>query len=328
MIKTDEIKKILFISLSNLGDIILTTPVLTKLHRTFPEAKIDIITGSPGELVFKGCPAVNKIIVRKRRPGLGQRISQVFTLRKERYDLVVDLKNSLLPFIVGAKCRSSLVKPKTLLHKKDEHLSKISNIVPDAYDDTEFYLPGDSEAPGHIDEVLGRDGSKIVVINPGAKSHLKRWPAEKFAQLSDRLIEELGVKIVITGNNDDKEAVGKVVGTMNGEAIDLCSKTNLNVLAALMSKADIVITNDSAPLHVASAVNAPTIALFGPTDARKYGPLAEKRKVFSPKVKCRPCEEALCKTGPDEGCIPQVEVEDVFKAAAQMLGGSHGENYN
>lgn len=315
-----NIKKILLISLSNLGDIILSTPVLTRLHKEFTGAKIDIIAGAPAEDVFKGHPAVNKMILRYRRPGFLERVQQISALRKEKYDLVVDLKNSMLPFILGARSRSSFAAGQGVQHKKMEHLSKIRNIVSGDLDGSGFYLPEDPDGLSRIDGV-DAGGPKRVVVNPGAKSHLKRWPARNFAELSDRIIKDTGARVFITGASEDKRTVSEMIDLMEEKPVDLCSRTSLGVLAALMRRSHLVVTNDSAPLHVASAVNAPTIAIFGPTDEKKYGPLSDRHKVFTPGVKCRPCEKALCAEGPDPGCIPRVGVDEVFTEAKKMLEG-------
>ena len=87
-----------------------------------------------------------------------------------------------------------------------------------------------------------------------------------------------------------------------------------------MSHCDLVLTNDSAPLHVASAANTPTIAVFGPFDERRYGPLAEGSVVIKPDIPCRPCDKAHCAMGFDKGCISRIEVDEVFQAARRMLG--------
>jgi ADP-heptose:LPS heptosyltransferase len=163
-------------------------------------------------------------------------------------------------------------------------------------------------------------GNRVVVINPGAKSHLKRWGALKFAALADRLTAELGCTVFVCGNEDDREVVGKVMSQVKGKARDLCCKTSVGVLSEIMRKCSLVVTNDSAPLHLASAVNAPTVAIFGPSSEVKYGPLSDKSRVIKPDVPCRPCEKALCAIGPDEGCIGRVTVEEVFAAAKELLG--------
>ena len=324
----NSIKKILLITLSNLGDIILTTPVFKELIYKFPEAKIDIITGKPGEEIFAAHPSVRNIMFHVKHKTLFQRILQAVKLRDARYDLVVDLKNSMLPYVIGAKYKTSLFHPfkkeyfkknKLSSHKVNEHLYKLVRFGFDPFKGCTFFAPRDEPKAA---ELIGirQDGSKNVIINPGSRSHLKRWPAEKFVELSDRLTRDLNCNIYISGNNDDKEAVDNLMAKIEKPVVNLCGSTSLGVLAVLMSKFDLVITNDSAPLHLASAVNAPTVAIFGPTDEKKYGPLADKSKVVKPYKKCRPCEKALCTVGPDEGCIIEVTVDEVFEAARALLG--------
>ena len=328
-LKKEDIRAILFITLSNLGDIILTTPVLEKLHDEFPRACIDVVTGTPGMDIFNAHPAVREIIVHKKRLSVKERIQLVVNLRRSRYDLVVDLKNSLIPYIVGAPFHTGFLKTPGIVHKKDEHLLKLRGLGMDPFSlgafrhetsDTNFFIPITDDDRNYIDEIMDLEGKQAVVISSGAKSHLKRWDAQKYAVLADKLISELGCKVFVIGNDDDREVVRRVISRMKESVTDLCCKTSIGALAELISRADLVITNDSAPLHVASAVNALTVAVFGPSDERKYGPLAEGSVVVKPEVPCRPCEKALCAKGFDEGCISQVTVEEVFQAAEKILG--------
>lgn len=317
-----KVKTILFLTLSNLGDIILTTPVLEKLHEEFPQAKIDVITGSPGESIFKAHPAVRDVLLRKRRQNLLERTRELFDFRKKKYDMVVDLKNTLIPYLAGAKYHTGLSLFRTLCHKKDEHLAKLKAFGIDSFSGSRFFLPVKEEEKRQIDELLERVSvtGKMVVINPGAKSHLKRWEARKYAELSDRLVSELGCKVFVTGSENDLEVAEEFKSLVKNPAIDLCAKTSLGALAELMKRADLVITNDSAPLHAASAVNAPVVAVFGPSNDKKYGPLSDKNIVVKPEKECRPCEKALCSRGPAAGCIVDIDVEDVYSAAKELLG--------
>ena len=93
----------------------------------------------------------------------------------------------------------------------------------------------------------------------------------------------------------------------------------LRELIGIIKLLPLYVTLDSAPLHIALSLNKKVIAIFGPTDEKKYGPLAEKRKVIKPEKTCRPCEKALCAIGPDEGCIIEVTVDAVFEAAKELL---------
>ena len=320
-----EVKKILFISLSNLGDIILTTPVLERLYEEFPEAEIDVITGLPGKEIFSRHPAVKNVTVRGKRKGLKGRVEELLEIRRKKYDLVMDLKNSLIPYLAGAKVHSKLSFKRKVVHKRLEHLSKLEAVGVDPYKNNKFFIPVSEEEEVFIKGILlGAEGSsslrgKRVIINPGAKSHLKRWPEEEYALLADRLISEAGCEVFVIGQQEDEEVVKRVLSSMKGKALDLCGKTSLGALFSLMKNVDLVITNDSAPLHIASAADAPTVAIFGPTDAHKYGPLSGKKAVVRPQVPCHPCERALCKINPHSGCISNVKLDDVFLEAKKLL---------
>jgi len=317
-----KVKKILFITLNNLGDIILTTPVLEELYRNIPDAKIDVITGRPGQEIFSHHPAVGNVIVRGANRDPQSRIEEAITLYKKKYDLVVDLKNSLIPWIIGARYHSGLsFFHKNPRHKKDEHLAKLSGFGMDISSDITFFMPINDKDKDYIDGCIGPNKDKyVVIINPGAKSHLKRWDVEKFAKLSDRLISELDCKVFVTGDSDDRDIIDKFKSCIENNVVDMCEKTSLGSLAELIKRSDVVVTNDSAPLHIASAVKAKTVAIFGPSDEKKYGPVYDKSIVVTPIIPCRPCSKALCDTGPDEGCISRVEVDEVFRAVKKLLG--------
>ncbi|MEA3490107.1 MAG: glycosyltransferase family 9 protein [Candidatus Omnitrophota bacterium] len=321
MIDKNKVKNILFITLSNLGDIILTTPVLESLCDEFPEAAVDVITGAPGAEIFEAHPSVREVTVCGKRRSIGERLREIMDLRRKKYDLVIDLKNSLVPYLVGARSHSRLSLPGGgARHKKDEHLAKLSVLRPRAFGGARFYIPVTDEDREYAGGITGPEKTKnTVMISPGAKSHLKRWSALKYAELADRLISELGCRVLLIGNEDDAVVIRKVSSFMERSAEDLCCRTSLGALFELMRRSSLVITNDSAPLHVASAAGVPTIAIFGPSDDRKYGPLAERSVVLKPEVSCRPCERALCSTGPVEGCISRVEVKEVFRAARKIL---------
>jgi len=326
-----KVKKILFITLNNLGDIILTTPAFTRLVSEFPDAEMDVMTGEPGKEIFSAHPSVRKVMLHTRKKTLTRRLAEVSALRKQRYDLVCDLKNSLLPYLLGSAYGTgpfSLYRKRYFMennippHKVNEHLYKIKKLVREApFRERSFFMPISREDENVVLDIMGpcQLGRKRVIINPGAKSHLKRWPAASYAKLSDRITGELGCAVLITGNKDDLDAVRGMKAVLRGEAVDFSARTTLGALTLLISKADLIITNDSAPLHVASAVNTPTIAIFGPTDETKYGPLSDKRIVLKPVRKCRPCGRALCRVGPDEGCIGEVTVDEVFNAVKRIL---------
>jgi len=324
----EKVKTILFMTLSNLGDVVLTTPVFQKLCEAFPEAVIDVSVGPAGSWIFDGHKAVREICVYERHRSFPNRLRHLRKIRRKDYDLVVDLKNTLIPFFAGSRFRMSFpvwikdMISRRSLHKKDEHLLKLKDLGIDGRSEN-FFIPITPENKRTIDGLMtDTGGRKTVLMNPGSKSHLKRWDARKYAILSDRMMKELGCRIFIAGReDDDREIVDRVLSFVSGPVVDICGKLSASALAEFMRRSDIVITNDSAPLHIASAVDVPTIAIFGPSDERKYGPLSRRSRVISPDVKCRPCGKALCSMGPEEGCISRINVEDVFNAAKELLVG-------
>ena len=322
-----NIRKILFISLSNLGDIVLTTPVFDKLRVAFPDAVIDVVTGSAGESIFAPSPAVRKVIVRKRRQNVEERVSELMDLRKEKYDLAVDLKNSFLPFVSGARYKFPFFPVWGRRgHMRDVHLGVIRKLVSSVFENTRFFIPVSKEDRDFVSGVMGgmagtkTAAGKVVTVNPGAKSHLKRWGENRYAELVFRLKKELGCRVFMVGGSEDIGAATAIMDISEGAATDLTGKTSVGALYEIIKRSDLFITNDSGPLHLASAAATPTVAVFGPSNEKKYGPLSAGSIVLCPEVDCRPCEKAQCSKGLKDGCISRVTAERVFEAAKKVLG--------
>ncbi|MBD3379909.1 MAG: hypothetical protein GF408_05545 [Candidatus Omnitrophica bacterium] len=321
-----KINTILFISLSNLGDIILTTPVIEKLRDLYPEAKIDVVTGAPGKKIFVLHPSVRDVHVLQDHRALGRRIRKLVCFHRMKYDLVVDLKGSLLPYLAGAGMSvggffdKGPVVPKPDLHKRSEHLSVLGKLTDTPYSFPRFFMPVTRLEKKEAQMILSGAGDvRKVLINPGAKSRLKRWPADLYARLCDELVRNQGCAVIVAGADEDRKTVDDMRGNCTEGFTDLCGKISVGCLAELMKGSDLVVTNDSAPLHIASAVDAPTVAIFGPTDERKYGPLSRKSRVVRPGVLCRPCNRSLCTDGTDKGCLPGLRVEEVLVACREIL---------
>jgi len=324
-IDREKVKSILFITLNNLGDIVLTTPVFLALHKNFPEAVIDVVTGDPGREIFVSAARVRRVDIHRRRLSIIERLSAARELRKRRYDLVIDLKNSLMPNLIGARYHRSLIslsmefiRRKSRCHKKDEHLSHLTDLGISVSACSDFYIPETEEDERYVSEII-RAGEKVLIINPGSKSHLKRWPAVKFAELGDRLSSEFNCKIFLIGNELDKEVVARVKEHMKAPSEDLCRATSISRLYSIMRRSALIITGDSAPLHIASAAGLPAVAIFASTDEVKYGPLSIGSRVVKADVSCRPCNLANCALGYKDGCITNIETDEVFLAAKGIL---------
>jgi heptosyltransferase-2 len=316
----DAIKKILVITLSNIGDIVLTTPVLSVLKREFPAARIDVLCGPNGKEIFSGHPFVYDFIMYDKLSKPHFKKELIRKLRINRYDLVVDLKNSLLPLLIGARRRTPIIRPAApgAVHKKDEHLRTLERIglpVKDAQ--FAFYLDDDDR--NLVSGILAdREVKKdFVVVSPGAKSHIKRWTKEAFASVCDALTGELGLDVVMVGAREDAGIISEIKALMKNKAFDLSGKLSLRQLGALIERSRLLITTDSAPMHIGHALGAKVLAIFGPTDPKKYGPKGQGDVIIRKALACSPCETAQCKKNHE--CMKIISAREVFEAAKKML---------
>jgi len=161
------------------------------------------------------------------------------------------------------------------------------------------------------------DSDEFVCIGPGAKSHIKRWPEDNFAKVCDKLIDELKVKVVFIGDVSDRAICERILNRMRNYAASSAGETSLRELAWCIKRSRLLITNDSAPLHIAGSVGTPSVAVFGPTDYRKYGPRQGLGVALRKQLHCSPCEVAQCRYNLE--CMKAVEAEEVFEAARRIL---------
>lgn len=317
-----QVKRILVITLSNIGDIILTTPVIRTLSREFPDSRIDVVVGPSGREIFDKDPRIFKLIIYDKHMSIAGKRRLQLKLKRLRYDLVVDLRNTVLPLLLAPKYRTSPIQsfPRSMLHKRERHLHRLHSFgIDDLSEKSYIYISGDDEK--YADNLIKANAisGPMVIVNPGAKSHIKRWTVEGFAQVCDRLFDECGAAIVFTGLGEDKDIALAVMRKMKNRCCNFVDKTNIRQLAALLKRSSLLITNDSAPLHLGCAVGAKVLAIFGPTDPKKYGPTGEFDTVVSKKLHCSPCEVAACKYGHE--CMKLISADEVFDAAKIMIEG-------
>ncbi|MDD5409371.1 MAG: lipopolysaccharide heptosyltransferase II [Candidatus Omnitrophica bacterium] len=321
--------KILFITLSNVGDCILTLPVLDALRNEYPEALISCLVPERPKEIFVNNPGVNKIIVFDKRARLTDKIKLFFLLSKEKFDIVVDLRNSFFGAFLPAKKRSSPLRfiPAKFKHMKDRHLFWAGFADYPFRSKKQQSLVISSEDREYIEGILNErklsDTSKLIVVAPGARSQIKRWDKQNFSQLCNRLIKE-GWEVILAGDKTDEPVCSYVRQGYPEKIIDLCSKTSISQLAALLKKARLLITNDSAVMHLASYLNVPVAAIFGPTDENKYGPWSQEKIIIKKDIFCRPCGKAQCRFG-SLACLSCLKVDDVFGQINLLLKGGKKE---
>ncbi|MEA3560219.1 MAG: glycosyltransferase family 9 protein [Candidatus Omnitrophota bacterium] len=317
-----DIKKILLITLSNIGDVVLTTPVISVLKREFPGAGLSIMVGPKAKELFESVPGIN-LIAYNKRISLREKAKLALGLRRQRYDLVVDLRNTVFPLLIGARYRTAFLtrNSEAGIHARDKHLYKLKFLDINT-DQASFFIWVDKDDQSYIDRFINEQNiasdERLVAISPGSRSDIKRWLKEGFAEVGDKLAEEKGIRVIMTGGKNDRDLVKKIIDMMKNVPVDISGQTNLGQLAGLLKRCALHITNDSAPMHISAALDIPTLAIFGPTDWRKYGPNGDRHFTLWSNLNCSPCEVSQCRYNHE--CMKSITSGKVYETARKMLG--------
>ncbi|OGX35940.1 MAG: hypothetical protein A3C36_08060 [Omnitrophica WOR_2 bacterium RIFCSPHIGHO2_02_FULL_52_10] len=310
-----EIHKILFITLSNIGDVILTFPVIDILKKDFPQAGLFVVVGPKGEPLLKGNPYLAGVHVFDKRQSWLRSLAWLRELRKERFDLVVDLRNTAIPAFIAARYRTSFRAPRSNnTHMRGQHLRKLKTVHIPRHEHPErcaLFIPVRDEqfADRIVEQEIGR-GRRFVVVAPGAADNSKRWPEERFATLCDWLAKEHATKVVFAGSLGDQATIGYIKKAMTQKSVDLSGRASLRQLAALLKMSAGAIVNDSAPMHLASYLDIPVLAMFGPTDPAYYGPWSAKSYYLRKNATCAKCSQPKRRAA--HTCMSSISVEDVM----------------
>lgn len=321
--------KILFISLSNIGDCILSLPVLDSLREKYPQGQITCLVSGRTKEIFLNCSAVANLIIFDKHSKLIDKIKLFLSLSKEKFDIVVDLRNSFFGAFLPAKKRSSPLRmiPGRIKHMKDRHLfwADFSGDSVKAKKHQSLNITSDDK--NYIEGVLNEKNliksNKLIVVSPGSRSQSKCWDKQNFSLLCSQLIKE-GYDIILVGDKADQPICSYVQNLCLG-VFDLCTKTTIGQLAALLKKAKLLVTNDSAVMHLASYLNVPVIAIFGPTDEAKYGPWSDVSIAVKKDIFCRPCSKASCRFG-TLACLTCIKPGDVLSQIKSILAGNGKKN--
>jgi len=337
---------ILIVKLSAMGDVIHTLPSLSALRRIYPEAHITWVVEEAAADLVKNHPYLDAVLISGRKSWrknfrngqfkkpLQEMSSFIKNLRQRHYDLVIDFhglfKSSMIVFLSGGKRKlgyDSLQELSGLFlnekipedmnkHAVDRYLD-FPRYLGAKVDRAQFVLPSDKEAEEQMQNLLRKyylEDKIFIAINPVALWETKLWNNEKFARLADLINDELQMKVVFTGS--EKEPIEKITSLMTNKGINLGGQTSLLELACLYKKAQMVISTDSGPMHLAAAVETPVIALFGPTDPARTGPYGAGHNIIKAELSCNPCFLKKCST---RKCMADISPQQVFAAVKKIL---------
>ncbi|MFA5389542.1 MAG: glycosyltransferase family 9 protein [Candidatus Omnitrophota bacterium] len=323
--KLSNVRKILFITLSNIGDVILTLPVLSALKDSFPDASIDVVVGPRPEQVFKKDPRIKEVFVYHKRAGLKDKMKFIKKLKAAKYDLAIDMKASLLPVFIAAKKRTRLFTKRRagVKHKRIMHLESLRQFGIKYREQKNIHIDEDSK--NNINNILKDKGvgagDTLIGVSPGSRSHLKQWKKQGFIDVIRGILKNPKNKVVLIGDANDAALSSEIAGTVNrpDSLIDLTARTSLSELFALIERFDLLLTCDSAAMHIASDLGIKVAAIFGPTDPAEYGPRGEKNIVIRKNLECSPCKKAQCEFGTHE-CMYSISADEVLEAINKICG--------
>jgi lipopolysaccharide heptosyltransferase II len=343
-------KSILIVLVAGIGDIVLGSPGLRAIRNGYPSAEIHLLTNAVAEQTSANYPYVDRVWTFPIRSiGSGRGVLEaakcVFALRRRKFDVILNLygvssragalKMGLLFVAVGAKERIGhdnkgfglfLTKkiPKDTFftqHSAEAMLAaaEFAGGIPDGKGIEIFWDKATEKKWSHLfpDGETDADAPRIGIF-PGGNLPHRRWESEKFALLADRLIETYGARIYVFGGPVELQISAYILGRMKHGATDLSGKLDLNGLAYAASRLDLMIANDSGPMHVAAAAGAPLVAIFGPQKPELFRPYVpeERYSIVRSQLDCVPCTKLECD---HLSCMKDLSVETVFDAAAKML---------
>lgn len=334
---TTNIRKILLIRTAYIGDVIMTLPMLKPLKDRFPDSSITVLTSSGGREILLNNPYVDDILVYEPfwfypRP-FSEYLRFLGQLRKRRFDLTIEARADIrdIFFLVfpakslaklsyavggGGYFLSNVVPYEILKHKVEYHLDVVRYLGCDT-GAVEWGVYLTEEEKAEVDRLLEHNGisTPFICVHPGGRMPLKRWLLDRCASLYDKIIESYGLPLVILSAGSETEAVNEIVGLMNNQPVVLADKTTIRQLYGVIAKAELLICNDSAPMHMAAAAGTSTVAIFGPSKSIETGPFGGKHLVVEKAFSCRSnCDESRCTNSCNHACMEMITVGDVFQA--------------
>ncbi len=271
---SDNVKEILLVTLSNIGDVVLTTPVIMVLRERFPQAKLTVVAGPRARGILEGSHLIDRLVIYDKKAGWKSQIAFWWSLQGIRYDLVVDLRNTAIPFLIHARRRSPLFRRFQETGMRDRHLEVLMQmgIRPEFRKPFDFYSAAEeANLMAKLKDAGVRQSRDWIVIAPVAASELKTWPLERFQQLMKRLLVEFSGEILLIGNERERDQADQLSRLAPGRVFNIAGMTTLREAAALIHRSGLLIANDSALMHLGFELNRPVVALFGPTDPSRYG---------------------------------------------------------
>lgn len=330
-----EEKRFLILSTTGLGDTLWGTPAIRALRKCFPTSYIGVVTSPIGKACLQHNRRIDELFVVKD-PVFRQLLFLYRKLKKRRITHVLNFHTSQRPILPLASVLGAVeivgsyginkgldfLLTQSLdngaLHEIQRRLDIAAHVGAHTLDSSMeiFFSPEDEKIADHFLSGLNiASYLPLIGLHPGAKDGFKQWPASHFIELGNLLVRNLGCRVLVTGTPEERELVASITSRIEGAAA--ATQLPLLAAAALIKRMDLLISNDTGPMHLALAVKTPTVGLFTPTDPDLCGPyLAENAFAIAKKKTCSPCLRKKCQ---DPFCLLQIGVQEVYDSALRVF---------
>ena len=348
---TNEHRSILVVLIAGIGDLVLGSKALRALRNGYPDRRIHLLTSTEAAPLARHYPYVDAVTafpireLRKRTACLVDVWKILWALRATTFDTAVNLypvcsragalKMGLLFMMLKARtkvghdnkgfgCFIDKCAPADMFSGRHRAEAMLETAVlaggrPDDKGIEVFWDPASEEPWKHVVEpdAAGKR-PPVVGINPGGDRANRRWDPARYAAVADGVAEAFGARILLFGGPGEERIAQDIQSRMRHPATDLAGKLNLNELAYVVSRLDLLVTNDSGPMHMAAAVNTPQVAIFGPEEPEHFRPYApaDSYVIMHKPMDCRPCRTAACD---HVSCLDKITADEVLAAAKTLL---------
>jgi lipopolysaccharide heptosyltransferase II len=341
-----QTKRILVIKLGAFGDIVLAVPSLRMIRKKYPQAFIAVLVDAGLTATLEQCPYIDEVIPFKRhdkRTPIRTLNMLAKKLRKYSFDISVDFQNTtkthLVAALAGIPARYGYKRGlfgRFLTHGVGSfddplapvaHQFRVLNLLGVTECDERLELWPQEDEKRYIRCQLDQDWIKNAarrvgfVLGASTRWQSKKWPLEYYLDLAERLVRDCNCVVILIGDETASDDRDHFLMRSKVKVLDLIGKTSMAQLVALMGSLDCLVCGDTAPLHVATAMNTKTVCLFGPTDPRRHVPSGGKNSVLRRNLSCAPCYEEQCKE--DHRCMREITVDEVFDTLLKQLGIKH-----
>ncbi|OGC85762.1 MAG: lipopolysaccharide heptosyltransferase II [candidate division Zixibacteria bacterium RBG_16_43_9] len=337
-------QKILIIQTAFLGDVVLTTPLIKAVKKEYPRSKVFFLLIPQTKELLQNNPHLDGVIVydkKNKEKGVSSFLALAGKIRASGFDLALiphrSFRSALLAYLARIPQRIGFDKSSGafLLTKKIKYiqsqseakrnLSLLEKDIPPENDCLPGLFPSEDDFK-YIEELFRswdvKREDKIVGVAPGSVWNTKRWLPERFGEVAESLIEKLGAKVIFIGGKEDEKLCLEIASNMKSKPLIAAGKTSPLQSAALISRCQVILSNDTAPMHIAVAMRVPVVAIFGSTIPEfGFEPTGKDDLIIQKEIYCRPCGIHGKRKCPEKHfrCIKEIQTEEVFETVTRKL---------